>query len=101
MTDDDERDMRVHSRIELAVRYLGTGPRKLVRKDALGALLARAMDVGDTSIEHMVEAILEGQGIARADLCDRIRAVIELDEEEEAERQRRAIREACEREEAA
>lgn len=94
--DDDTQDLIIHARIDNALRML-VGGRRLSRPDATGALLACARNAANPNLEHMIEAILVNTGISRADLCDRIQAVIELDEEEARER---AFREACTAEEA-
>lgn len=91
MTDDDARDLRIHARIENAIRFLAHGRYKLARPDAIGALIACANQAGNAHIEHMIEAILEGQGITREDLALRLTAVVELDREEEAERAARIV----------
>ena len=95
-TDDDARDLLIHVRIEAAVRSLAWPAHKLSRPDALGALLACANGAGNQNIEHMIQAIIEGQGITREDLGERLSAVIELDREEEAERAARLIDHALE-----
>lgn len=96
--ENDERDLTIHSRIEKTLRFL-TGPgRKLSRADGLCALKACALAEANPHLNHMIEAIMVNMDLTREELADRIQAVIELDEEERAER---AIREACLAEEGA
>lgn len=100
-TDDDARDLLIHSRIESALRFL-TGPgRKLSRADALDALQACARAEANPHLNHMIEAIGVNLDLNSDELADRIQAVIELDAEEEAERERLAIRSAVMAEEGA
>lgn len=94
--DDDARDLLIHSRIESAVRCC----RGMARRDALSALKACALQ-GDPKFNHMIEAIMTNMDLTVEDLADRIQAVIELDEEEQAERERAAIRSAIMAEEGA
>ena len=100
-TEDDARDLAIHSRIESALRFL-TGPgRKLSRADGLGALKACALNAGNAHLNHMIEAITVNMDLTREELADRIQAVLELDAEEQAARERDAIRKAIMAEEGA
>lgn len=99
--DDDARDLLIHSRIESSLRCLSGFGRKLSRADGLQALKACALGRANEHLNHMIEAISVNLNLSNAELADRIQAVIELDEEEQAERERAAIRSAIMAEEGA
>jgi len=101
MIDADSRDLLIHTRIETAVRYVASRGKQLPRSDALGALRVCALGQGNAHLNHMIESILVNLDLPGEELADRIQAVIELDAEEEAERQRAAIRAAVMAEEGA
>lgn len=88
----DREDLALHGMIDLTVEVL-SDLRRQSRTEILGGLhrCARNRSLKGEQFEHAIEAILHKfKKITRSDLAERIQAVIELDQEEEEERARKA-----------
>ena len=95
MTDNDERDLQIHRRIDNMIAIF-MAHRAMTRADVIAELCN-----GDNKFEHGLTAIAELFSITRHEVNERVSAFIEAEKEEEAERIARIIEQACSREDAA
>ena len=95
MTDNDERDLQIHRRIEEMIRIFSSH-RGISRAKVIDELTN-----GDQKFEHGIIAIAEMFNLSRHEINERVSAFIEAEKEEEAERMARLIAAACSREDAA
>lgn len=95
MTDNDERDLQIHRRIDNMIEVF-CRMRTMTRADVIAELCN-----GDNKFEHGLNAIAQLFSITRHEVNERVSAFIEAEKEEEAERLSRLIDEVCSREDAA
>ena len=80
MTDDDERDIQIHRRIEEMIRIFSSH-RGISRAKVIDELTN-----GDNKFAHGLQAIAEMFNLTRQEINDRVTAFIDLEKEEQAER---------------
>ena len=95
MTDNDERDIQIHRRIEEMIRVFSS------HRGFSRARVIEELCNGDNKFEHGLNAIAEMFSISRHEVNERVSAFIEAEKEEEAERISRLIEKALSREDAA
>ena len=95
MTDNDERDLQIHIRIDNMISIF-MAHRAMTRAEVIDELCN-----GDQKFDHGITAIAEMFNLTRLEINERVSAFIEAEKEEEAERIARAIEDALSREDAA
>lgn len=80
MTDDDERDLKIHRRIEEMIRVFASH-RGYSRSRVIDELCN-----GEGKFNHGLNAIAEMFSLSRSEINDRVSAFIEAEKEEEAAR---------------
>jgi len=95
MTDNDERDLQIHRRIDNMIS-LFMAMRAMTRADVIAELCN-----GEKKFDHGLNAIAEMFNLTRHEVNERVSAFIAAEKEEEAERLARLIENALSREDAA
>lgn len=95
MTDNDERDLQIHRRIDNMIAIF-MAHRAMTRSEVIAELCN-----GDGMFDHGLNAIAELFSITRHEINTRVSAFIEAEKEEEAERIAKLIENALTREDAA
>lgn len=95
MTDNDERDLQIHNRIDGMISIF-MSMRAMTRAKVIDELCN-----GDNKFDHGLNAIAEMFSITRHEVNERVSAFIEAEKEEEAERIAKLIESALSREDAA
>ena len=95
MTDNDERDLHIHRRIDNMISVF-MAHRAMTRSEVIAEL-----GNGAGKFDHGLNAIAEMFSISRHEVNERVSAFIEAEKEEEAERLARLIENALSREDVA